>query len=911
MPKDKNNGREMTPDEKFRSFFSTTAVDIPEEMTRRDENQPEEKPQKRFGLFGRGKEKQETDEAAAEQPQEMPTGEVRLGEDAQPEPEADLELMLKPEADPEQELAPWPFLEKEAEDAQPEAPAKKPEEKSAPQTAEPPAAVKPETPRQSAVPAARPAEQHSTAKPLRHPKNAPEVLLPQEEQEQQEMAQLKAMINGLSDQKPEKPAPRAEAAPAAETEPAESKKKPSGAPLPAAVFAAVKETAPELQPEPVPQPKKTEQPEKQPVVDFFGKAQSEDAPQAPLAPAEEPAAKEDTMSLPLLPLDGEEPQQAPEKAPAAPQPELKAEAEDAVSPEEHAETELTEPEATADKLHRMSAELTLRCVLGGILAVVLLHFGLVSDGLLPAMAALDPDAAPAAFYGANLLLLAASLCVGFPVLRDGLNGLRGRSSSETMPALAAVAALVQAVTAMLNANVYRGTTGISLLSGMAALGLFLALLGSRVMLAAVKGGYELVTNGVEFEGAYRAKDKDLLRALARDLEQKDPWVLLSRPMMKEADGFVEQSLSERASERRARKVSYILLGVALLSGVLFLLAGAGWNKAAAAMAAVLCMGAPLSSTLIAGVASLRLQRAAAAVGAVVPGWQAIEQLGGIDTLQIDADDLFTADSAQLEDIRIFKGGRIDRAILYAASVLNGSHGTLKGLFRQIVEERTDILFPVKDLEQHHGLGFSAWCDNNRILIGTRRYLEQEGVPLPDEEYEMQHSKNGELQILYLAVSGNLHAMFVLKYVGGRNVARGLAVLQKENIRLLVTCQDPSLTAHHITEAYRLPEGMITVLDQEQCNAIKAAPEDPEDTCCMIHLKAFASLTGGLQAADQAQNAESSATTVQMVSVLFSIIIAALLTSAGSIWELSVATVLMYQAAWSALSIAVCALKQHN
>ena len=905
MPKDKNNGREMTPDEKFRSFFSTTAVDIPEEMTRRDENQPEEKPQKRFGLFGRGKEKQETDEAAAEQPQEMPTGEVRLGEDAQPEPEADLELMLRPEADPEQELAPWPFLEKEAEDTQPEAPAKKPEEKSAPQTAEPPAAVKPETPRQSAVPAARPAEQHSTAKPLRHPKNAPEVLLPQEEQEQQEMAQLKAMINGLSDQKPEKPAPRAEAAPAAETEPAESKKKPSGAPLPAAVFAAVKETAPELQPEPVPQP------EKQPVADFFGKAQSEDAPQAPLAPAEEPAAKEDTMSLPLLPLDGEEPQQAPEKAPAAPQPELKAEAEDAVSPEEHAETELTEPEVTADKLHRMSAELTLRCVLGGILAVVLLHFGLVSDGLLPAMAALDPDAAPAAFYGANLLLLAASLCVGFPVLRDGLNGLRGRSSSETMPALAAVAALVQAVTAMLNANVYRGTTGISLLSGMAALGLFLALLGSRVMLAAVKGGYELVTNGVEFEGAYRAKDKDLLRALARDLEQKDPWVLLSRPMMKEADGFVEQSLSERASERRARKVSYILLGVALLSGVLFLLAGAGWNKAAAAMAAVLCMGAPLSSTLIAGVASLRLQRAAAAVGAVVPGWQAIEQLGGIDTLQIDADDLFTADSAQLEDIRIFKGGRIDRAILYAASVLNGSHGTLKGLFRQIVEERTDILFPVKDLEQHHGLGFSAWCDNNRILIGTRRYLEQEGVPLPDEEYEMQHSKNGELQILYLAVSGNLHAMFVLKYVGGRNVARGLAVLQKENIRLLVTCQDPSLTAHHITEAYRLPEGMITVLDQEQCNAIKAAPEDPEDTCCMIHLKAFASLTGGLQAADQAQNAESSATTVQMVSVLFSIIIAALLTSAGSIWELSVATVLMYQAAWSALSIAVCALKQHN
>ena len=74
---------------------------------------------------------------------------------------------------------------------------------------------------------------------------------------------------------------------------------------------------------------------------------------------------------------------------------------------------------------------------------------------------------------------------------------------------------------------------------------------------------------------------------------------------------------------------------------------------------------------------------------------------------------------------------------------------------------------------------------------------------------------------------------------------------------------------------------------------------------------LASLTGGLQAADQAQNAETSATTVQLVSVCFSVFIAVLLTYAGSIWQLSIATVLMYQAAWSALSIAVCALKQHS
>lgn len=184
--------------------------------------------------------------------------------------------------------------------------------------------------------------------------------------------------------------------------------------------------------------------------------------------------------------------------------------------------------------------------------------------------------------------------------------------------------------------------------------------------------------------------------------------------------------------------------------------------------------------------------------------------------------------------------------------------------------------------------------------------------MPETEYEEEHSQHGTLQILYLAVSGNLHAMFVLRSTGGRNAARGLEVLQKENIRLLVTCKDPSLTARHITDAYHLPEGMITLLEQDQCDALNAAPAQPENAarCCMLHDEGFVSLIGGLRAAEQAQNAETAATTVQLVSVWFSVAIGVLLTYAGSIGTLSVAAVLMYQAAWSALSLAVCALKQH-
>ena len=872
MPKD-DKRKELTQEEidaqneKFRTFFSTSVAQVPEEMKRRDEEK--ESTSSLLGkLFHREKDKEEPAAAPAVQNELPPTGEIVLGHEE--EAEAGLELALEPG---------------ELEEAEPVA---------LPTAPEAPAAPKPE-PRPAPQPEKKP-----------EPPRRREPLTPQEQQEDAEMAELKAMLYGTP-----KPAPVEEVQDAPEevlaVEP-EAPAAPEGPAIPM-VFAedqSVKQakSAPEAAPEVEPEPETAFQ--------FFGKGADENEPQAPTRT--EAPSKDDSMSLPLMGLEEDEAPTRPaapaEEAPAQPAEEAAPAVPEAEEkPAEEAEPET--PEQVGEKLRRMGAELTLRCVLEGILAVVLLHFGLVAEGLLAPVASLDPVIAPAAFYAANLLFLAGALAVGWPVLRDGLQGLKGRPSADTMPALAACGALVQAAVALLNAQSYQNSSW-TLLSGVAALGLFLALLGSRVLLTAVRNGYDLAARSPEgLQGAFRVRDKDLIRVLARSLDQKDPWVLLSRPVQWD-EALVEQSFGERASERRARKTALILLGAAVLSGLVFLLFGGGPNGMAAALTSMLCMGAPLSSTLVAGIASLRLQKTAAAAGAVVPGWAAIEELGGVDTVQVDADELFTADSVNLEDIRIFKGGRIDRAILYAASVLNESCDTLRGLFSQIIEDRIDILFPVKDLEQHTGLGFSAWCDNNRILIGTRRYMEQEGVTLPEQDYEDGHSKNGELQILYLAVSGNLHAMFVLRYVGGRNVARSLASLQRENIRLLVTSKDPSLTARHITEAYHLPEGMVTVLDGDQCQAIEAADAAPEKPdCCLYHHRGFASLTGGLQAADQAQNAETSATTVQLVSVCFSVFIAVLLTYAGSIWQLSIATVLMYQAAWSALSIAVCALKQHS
>ena len=962
MPKDADR-RDVTRDEneqkKFETFFTTSVAQVPEEMIN-----PSRQPDRKHGLLARffGRLEKARGTPPPDEPEEevfwaetpiAPTGEIMLDRAAPEKADGSLELAARPsledltrELEADRPAAETPPPEPQQPETPAPAPARtapagpaKPEpvrlEPEKPEPAEPeplrleeppvqsaPAPEPEQKPKPEPKPEPRPAPAARTgtsnaARPVAAPqparaKPAPNRDKPRKKQarrpdaEDKELEELKVMLETMGPQ-PVKAPPKPEEdkeitqqvggfhffgvgedeAPRGETPPPSLDDTMS-------IELHEEEPAPEA---PAPTPTAQDAPE---AAESHAapahaasrrrgkKARAKPVPEQEAGPAEQEPA---SAPADAAPAPDAAPSDAPEEAAAAP------------------ETPQT-PEEAAQALGQTVASLNLRCALSGILAAALLWAGLVYEGILPPMAGLTPATAPAAFLGANLLLLAGALAVSYSVLRDGLLGLVKEPSYETMPALAGAAALVQAAVALLNPDAYQATT-LTLMSGAAALALFMANLGNRLLAASVRDGYKLAVSGVEHEGAYRATDKDLIRCLAPTLEEKDPWILLSRPV--EGDGgFLAQSFGPRAGEKRAQLLARILLGCAAVGAVWMLATGKGVNGAAAALAAILCLGAPLSATLIAGLTALRTERTAGAVGAVIPGWPGIEELNGIDTVQVDAGELFTPESAQLEDIRIFKGGRIDRAILYAGSVLNQGCNTLSRLFRTIIADRTDILPPVKDLEVHTGLGFSAWCDNNRILIGTRAYMEQEGVPLPEADYEAKHSRNGELQVLYLAVSGNMYAMFVLRYVGGKHAARCLSILQKENIRLLVTCQDPSLTAEKIAAAYHLPEGFVTVLNEQQCAALAPAVSATGDAdCCMLHLKGFASLTGGLRAAQRAQAAENTGAAIQMVSAGFSALIGLLLSYSGSVGTLSLLVVLMYQAAWSGLGIAAAAMKQHS
>lgn len=689
----------------------------------------------------------------------------------------------------------------------------------------------------------------------------------------------------------------------------------------------------------IPNPARAPQPQEEPVaLPMSGE------PARPVEPDEEPAPEEgDTGVIELEGLDddatrtlddleeaagsirfedepAEEPEEEPEEEPARKRGFLPR----MFGGEAPAEAVFDEPEqpeyiddyedpadagAVQADLDGMRRMLALRTVLTGILTALLLYLGLaVGTSPLPPIGPIDPATAPAAYLAVHLIVLLAACGVNWRVFASGVPGIWGRPSADTIPALAAAAALVQLVVQLVGADKFEADK-LTLFAAPAALLLTLDAFGRFVMQGVVVRNFRMASAGSDHTASVPLADAELTARLAQGLGEPEPCLLLNRPTSL-VKGFLRQSFSERASDGLDQKLSWGLLGAALISALVSLFAGHGGVAAVNALAGALCLGGPLAATLLSAVPSLLAQKSAAQVGAVIPGAAAMEQLGRANIAVVGARDLVPGASVRLHGIKTFDKQRIDLAILYAASVLIEGCDTLRDVFMTIIQGKTEMLFKVENLENLPGYGFTAWVNNNRVIVGNRAFMQQQGLEIPSLDYENRYTKGKRLPI-YLAVSGRLFAMFLVSYKANVQVAATLSDLRSQGVSLLVQSDDFNLTGEGLEVLYGLPAGSVKVLSGAERRMLAphtAYAETSEG--CMTHMGSFASFVGGLRAAAGAAWGEKVASLVQAAGVGISCLLALVMAFTGGIGALGLPALVLYQAAWAVLTLAMPLLKKY-
>lgn len=561
-------------------------------------------------------------------------------------------------------------------------------------------------------------------------------------------------------------------------------------------------------------------------------------------------------------------------------------------------------------LDRLRLTTAIRTGVSAVAGLVLLYLGLaVGDSPLPAIAAVDPAVAPLAYLAVNLVLLVVACAVNWRVFWNGIRGLWGAPTPDSVLALAGVGALAQLLVLMMNAEAFEADK-ITLFAAPAALLLCFGALGKYLISGVISRNFALVSTGSEHVAAFRLEDEELCTHLAEGLGEPEPCLVASRPTTL-VEGFLRRSFSVRDSDRTLQRMSWVLAGAALFTALIALFSKQGLAMAFTAFAGTLCLGGPASATLLVAVPGMLMQKSAARVGAVVPGWSSIEELSGANMIVVGAKDLFPAKSVRLHGIKTFEKERIDLAILYAASVLIAGCDTLRDVFMNIIQGKTNILFPVESLENDPGFGFTAWVKDKRVIIGNRAMMEKQGVEIPSLDYENRYTK-GKKQPIYLAVSGRLFGMFLVSYKANEQAAHVLESLNRQGVSVLVKSDDFSLTTSLISQIYGLEEGSVKVLSGAERHALAPVTEYQQySPGCMAHIGSFASFVGGLLAAAGAASAERTSSLVQAAGILVSVVLAVLLAFTGGMAALALPALVLYQAAWAVLTLMIPMLKRYE
>ena len=297
-----------------------------------------------------------------------------------------------------------------------------------------------------------------------------------------------------------------------------------------------------------------------------------------------------------------------------------------------------------------------------------------------------------------------------------------------------------------------------------------------------------------------------------------------------------------------------------------------------------------------------MQRSAARVGAVIPGWKDIRQLGRTNIIQITARDLFPSGCVTLTGIRPIGKERIDLAIPIAASVLAEGSTTLRDVFLGMIGNDRKLLLKVDDLKTVYGKGYVAWVNGSRVLVGNRALMEEYEIHVPSMDFERRHSVN-QRRVIYLAVSGNLTAMFQVSYQRDPDTAAVLESLRRAGMSIIVDCDDFNCDVNLVETVYGLPGDSVKVLNAEEREALAPATAWlPESEGNMLHLGSFASFVGGLEAAAGAAEGEHRASIVLAASVLISCVLAVIMSLAGGIVSLPLPAMVLYQAGWAVLAL---------
>ena len=558
----------------------------------------------------------------------------------------------------------------------------------------------------------------------------------------------------------------------------------------------------------------------------------------------------------------------------------------------------SESTAVIKDLSGIKAGLTLRLIVLFALSLVSAYIELGNRFSLPMLEIFDKDVQPLSYLIVSALVFIASVIVSAPAVFGGLSSLfKFKADGDSLLAVSALGCALQyAVLFVTPSYISTAKNSICIYGLVAILAMLVNTIGKLFIIRRVRLNFRFVSGGYE-KYAITTPESEKLSTFVK--EQFDaPYASVAVPKRTDFVGnFLSYSYKEDISDNVSRFVApFLTLGAVILAIVSFVISK-DFHRAACTLAAVTSICAPVSVMLCVNLPMFRAAKSLVSKGCMISGLEACNEIYDTNSILVKSSDLFPKGSIQLSAIKTFAAGKIDDVILDAASVVIRAESDLSDVFLSVIGGRKDLLRPVDSIVYEESMGLSAWVESKRVLIGNRELISNHGIDVPSKDYEERYLSSG-MDMVYLAESGELAAVFLIQYKPGKQIKKAMKALKNLGIGVVAVSTDPNINSKKIARIFDVDEAMIkTVPADKQGETAALMKESSRENVGSASISSFTAFVQTVYAAIKLKSIASLAVSLQTAGIILAFALMAFFTFVSGSVGIPVEAILLYQLFW--------------
>lgn len=571
----------------------------------------------------------------------------------------------------------------------------------------------------------------------------------------------------------------------------------------------------------------------------------------------------------------------------------------------------TGPEDARSISHELKSdmhELTMRMMITGACTVLLALVNLIFGGQLSAGG--DVGSMPIVYVVLTVVFLGVSIGICYRTVINGLKALLSlNANSDSAVAVAAAAAALQAVASIFFRSDLVGNR-LHLYAAVVSAFLFLNSAGKLTMTRRIHSNFRFVSSKEQKYAVHLYEDYNTALKMTKDCVVEKP-VVAYQSKTGFLKRFLELSYGADPAETASQTMAPIGLIASLVVCIVCLLISRSVPTALSALAASCCACVAVGNMLAVNLPVSRLCKTARRAGAMVVGYEAVERFGNVNSVIVDAEEIFPRGTVVLNGIKTFGDkSRAEQAIMAASALMKEVGGPLSGVFDQVISENEDSLPEVENISYEPDGGILGRVDGREVAIGGRNLMINRHVEIPAREEESQYA-SGNKAVVYIAVESAAAAMLVLSYSADRRRRNELQRMEESGISVLVRSTDPNVNAKMIARLFGIDSGSVAVLEGNLADeAQKQLSENVARADAVAATKGrMESLLSILSACVEEKRTVSLLVAIQNAAMVLGFVLVAFLACFGGMRQLSALILFLFEMFWLAVMLILPKLRK--